>query len=104
MLTTNNQLDATQLSALEDLADLCKKADGDLPPMYYHILEQKRISNNNFLYFQKDKLIGFLSVYFFYTDACEVSLIVAPKHRRKGIAKKLLLEALPLVEGKQMAK
>jgi ribosomal protein S18 acetylase RimI-like enzyme len=102
MLICNNQLNASQLRALDNLARSCRALDGDLPPLYLHILDQKRISDNNFFYFQDDNLIGFLSIYFFYTNACEVSVIVDPSHRRKGIAKRLIKAALPLLEAKQV--
>lgn len=46
--------------------------------------------------------MGFLSVYFFYSNACEVSVIVAPSHRRQGIAKRLLQTVMPLLLAKQM--
>ncbi|MBA3536624.1 MAG: GNAT family N-acetyltransferase [Tatlockia sp.] len=102
MLICNNQLNAGQIQALNNLAQACRTVDGDLPPLYIHILDQKRISDNNFFYFQDDKLIGFLSIYFFYTNACEVSVIVHPSQRRQGIAKRLIKAALPLLEAKQV--
>lgn len=102
MLICNNQLNTDQLSALNELATACREVDRDLPPLYLHILEQKRLSDSNFLFYQNDTLVGFLSIYFFYTNACEISLIVAPDKRRKGIAKQLIKAALPLLEAKQV--
>ncbi|WP_028388841.1 GNAT family N-acetyltransferase [Legionella fairfieldensis] len=102
MLICNNQLSATQLQAVDVLAALCHGTDGGLPALYRHILEQKRITDNNVLYFQENNLLGFLSVYFFYADACEVSILVAPTHRRQGIAKQLLRAILPLLTIKQI--
>ncbi|MBA2657464.1 MAG: GNAT family N-acetyltransferase [Tatlockia sp.] len=102
MLICNNQLNTVQLDSLNQLAALCKATDGDLPPLYIHILEQKRLSDSNFLYYQDNKLVGFLSVYFFYTNACEITMIIDPNHRRKGLAKQLLAALIPLIEAKQV--
>jgi ribosomal protein S18 acetylase RimI-like enzyme len=100
MLVCNNQLSTTQLSALGKLARLCAAVDKDLPPLYKHILRQKRVSDNNFFYYKDKELIGFLSVFFFYADACEISLMIAPKFRRQGKARRMLKAALPLIQTK----
>ncbi|MBA2651542.1 MAG: GNAT family N-acetyltransferase [Tatlockia sp.] len=95
-------MNPSQLDALLKLAALCKAEDKDLPPLYTHILEQKRVSDSNYFFYQEDKLIGFLSVYFFYTNACEITIIIDPTQRHKGIAKRLIKAALPLLEAKQV--
>lgn len=102
MLIYNNQLTNIQLHAVDILSASCRAVDGGIPTLYRHILEQKRVTENNILYYQNDNLVGFLSVYFFYTDACEISLMVAPTHRRQGIAKQLLQAIMPLLIAKQM--
>lgn len=102
MLIGNNQLNPTQLNALEELSTLCRSADGDVPAIYPHILVQKRSTESNVFYYEGDKLIGFLSVYFFYMDACEVAVLVDPSHRRQGIAKQLIQTIIPLVKAKQI--
>ncbi|KTC86970.1 GNAT family N-acetyltransferase [Legionella brunensis] len=102
MIICNNQLDNNQLKAVHDLTMLCREQDGGTPTLYDHLLVQKRPTDNNVLYFQEGQLIGFLSVYFFYEDACEVSVLVAPAHRRQGIARQLLRNILPLLIAKDM--
>jgi ribosomal protein S18 acetylase RimI-like enzyme len=102
MLICNNQLNDTQLQALDVLSALCKAEDGNLPALYTHILKQQRTTDSNILYFQQDNLVGFLSVYFFYRDACEVTIMVAPEYRRQGIAKRLLKNIFPLVVSREM--
>ncbi|CEK09335.1 GNAT family N-acetyltransferase [Legionella hackeliae] len=102
MIICNNQIDDDQLKAIQDLASLCREHDGGTPTFYNHLLIQKRPTENNVLYFQDNQLLGFLSVYFFYEDACEVSLIVSPLHRRQGIAKQLLQTIMPLLTAKEM--
>ncbi|WED42747.1 GNAT family N-acetyltransferase [Legionella cardiaca] len=104
MIICNSQLDDAQLQAVLDLAAQCREHDGGTPTFYNHLLLQKRPTENNVLYFQEGQLIAFLSVYFFYEDACEVSLMVAPKYRRQGIAKQLLHTIFPLLIAKEMDK
>ncbi|OCH99009.1 hypothetical protein A8135_09680 [Legionella jamestowniensis] len=102
MIICNNQVSDSQLQAIQDLAALCREQDGGIPSFYNHLLLQKRPTENNVFYYQDDQLLGFLSVYFFYEDACEVSLLVAPAHRRQGIAKQLLTTIIPLLIAKEM--
>lgn len=98
MLTCTNQLSAQQLTDLEKLCDLCKATDSNLVAFYKHYLSQKRSSPCNILYYQQNQLIGFLSLFFFYKDACEIALMVAPAHRRDGIASRLIKECLSLIK------
>lgn len=102
MIICNNQLNDSQLNAVNRLAELCHEADKGVPKNYHHLLTQKRTTENNVLYFQEDNLLGFLSVYFFYDDACEISLMVDPTHRRQGIARQLLRTIMPLLKAKDI--
>lgn len=95
MILTNNQLDESQLNAVDQLATECLKVDGGLPGLHRYILEQERTLDNNVFYYQDDHLIGFLSIYFFYEDTCEIGLIISPNSRRKGLAKQLIQSILP---------
>ncbi|WP_026069204.1 GNAT family N-acetyltransferase [Legionella tunisiensis] len=102
MLICNNHVSDTQLKSIDDLATLCRAADGGVPPLYRHLLIEKRATDNNVFYYQDSNLVGFLSVYFFYQDACEVSIIVDPTHRRQGIATQMLQSIMPLLLAKQI--
>ncbi|STX44729.1 N-terminal GNAT family acetyltransferase [Legionella donaldsonii] len=102
MLICNNHVSDTQLSAIDDLAALCRAADGGVPPLYRHLLIEKRATDNNVFYYQDNHLAGFLSVYFFYEDACEISIIVDPTYRRQGIATQMLQSIMPLLLTKQI--
>ncbi|MBI2785540.1 MAG: GNAT family N-acetyltransferase [Legionella longbeachae] len=97
MLTKTNQLNEAQLKALEQLKTVCRKTDGSVPNLYIHLLMQKRNLPTSLLYYEKKRLVGFLSVFFFYEDAVEIALLVHPSFRRKGIAKKLLRNILPII-------
>lgn len=98
MIKNTNQLNAQQERELIKLAELCKKKDSSIPNLYTHILIQHRAFPASLLYYEQDELIGFLSAYFFYDDAVEISLVVHPSFRKKGIAKTLIRTILPLIQ------
>lgn len=102
MIVRKNQLTNEELQMVRDLAALCAAHDGAAPIFYPNILLQKRSTESNILYFENNSLIGFISIYFFYADACEITLMVAPGNRRNGIAKKLLSKALPIFFSRQV--
>jgi len=111
----NDQLSPSQLAELDGLISACEQVDGGSPLCYLHLLAAKR-DKNNFLYYQqvvtpeptsadkpiltKQSLIGFLGLFFFYEDACEVSLLVHPAHRRQGVARSLLMAAISVLSSK----
>ena len=90
MIKSTHQLDEQQLKDLKDLRARCKKENGSTPNIYVHILSQLRTLPASLLYYKKGKLLGFLAAFFFYDDAVEISMLVDPKARRKGIAKELM--------------
>ena len=102
MLVNNEQLTEAQQQALVALSACCQLTDGGLPVVYHQLLRQKRNSDNNVLFYRNQDLLGFLSVYFFYEKACEISLMVTPSHRRQGVSRLLLGTIIPLLEKKQM--
>lgn len=112
MLLQNDQLTAKQLKDLDELVKVVLAHDHGGPAIYKHLLLEKRDAPTHFLYYLADKkiktrspLVGFLSLYFFYEDAIEVSLWIHPDFRHKEIDKQLLLAAMPLclsVQKKQL--
>lgn len=108
MIINNQQLSDQQLSDLDKLIDIAKKHDGGAPAVYKHLLVLSRDTPSNFLYYtpaigtHPPQLMGFLSLYFFYQDSCEVGLLVHPEARHQGIAKQLLKEALSLCNIKKI--
>lgn len=98
----NNQLSSQQLSDLDELCKDCKRIDGNTIATYQHILSQNRSISCNKLYYQQKRLIGFLSCFFFYEDACEIVLMVAPSARGRGLATQMLDESLPLLMSEQV--
>lgn len=97
MIIQNNQLTVLQLQQFDKLYDICQKVDQGSPAIYRSLLAEERLSKNNVLYYDNSVLIGFLSVYFFYENACEISVLVHPTHRRQKIATQLLQQIIPLL-------
>lgn len=98
MIINNHQINADQLLALEQLSLACKESDRSAPNIYPHILTQQRTFAANFLFYDQKQLLGFLGAFFFYDDAVEISLLVHPAYRNKGIARQLLHAVLPLIQ------
>jgi ribosomal protein S18 acetylase RimI-like enzyme len=98
MILSLHQINEQQLEQLNQLALICKKTDKSTPNLYTHILTQHRTYPACLLYYEKEVLVGFLSTFFFYEDAVEISLMIHPQYRHKGIAKNLLNLIAPLVE------
>ncbi len=86
-----------ELEDFNKLCNRCKKYDGNIVANYPHILQSKRQRPSIILYYHQEKLIGFLSTYFFYADACEIALMVDPKYRRRKIATLMLQQIIPLL-------
>lgn len=98
MFKNTNQLTEKQLNDLERLRVACKEADGSAPNLYTHILAKPRALPASLLYYENDKLLGFLSAFFFYDDSVEIALLIDPSVRKRGLAKKLLLSIIPLIQ------
>ncbi len=92
MLIRTQQLDSQQLKQLDVLSNECKQVDGNTIPFYPHLLCKDRIIPSNLLFYKQQQLVGFLSAFFFYEDACEITMMVSPLFRHQGIAALLLYE------------
>lgn len=101
-MKTTDQLNEQQLIELETLRQACKMENDSTPNLYTHILSQPRIYPASVLYYENNQLVGFLSAFFFYENAVEISLLVHPNARRRGIASALLKEILPLLKSLQL--
>ena len=104
MLTHHYQISTNELDDIDSLSLDCQRFDGNKIPIYKHLLIQQRMLPCCILYYDEKKLIGFLSIFFFYNDACEVSIMVAPASRRKGVATKMITEILPLIRSQKIQK
>lgn len=108
MIINNEQLSDSQLDSLDELVAIARKVDNGSPAIYKHLLILQRDIPSNFLYYtpaigtKPAQLIGFLSLYFFYENTAEVSLLVHPDYRRQNIAKMLLEAATALCKIKKI--
>lgn len=102
MLFCNRQVDEKLLIKLDKLTAICNEYDKGIPTLYRHILTQKRDTESNGYYLQGEEMAGFISIYFFYANACEVSLMIDPNHRRQGLAKQLIKAMLPLFHAREL--
>lgn len=98
----NHQLTSDDLTQLKDLVRRCQTEDGNTIPIYSHILLQRRALPCNVLLYHQQKLIGFLSVFFFYTNGCELILMIDPKWRRQGLAMRLYAMIKPVLQSRML--
>lgn len=91
-----------QLEDLEALMARCKAKDQNTVPIYKHLIDKFHTLPCNILYYDNDLLIGYLRTYFFYTNACEVAVMVDPDFRRRGIARAMLNEIIPILQIEQI--
>ena len=103
-MVSQHQLSSDELSQLDVLMAQCGEQDKNMLPVYPNLLVNYRAHASNVLCYCQQSLVGFLSAYFFYEDACEIALMVAPQYRHKGLARSLLAKIWPLLDSMQMKK
>jgi N-acetylglutamate synthase-like GNAT family acetyltransferase len=104
MILQNDQLSTSELQELDDLIEVIHHHNESTPAVYKHLLMIRREQPSNFLYYEKNTmsgekfLIGILSVFYFYEDACEISLLIHPQFRAESIDQLLFQTALPFIQ------
>lgn len=79
-------LTKTELTDIQWLADLCNSYGGlDLKLNWSSLQERSPTELNDFLYYENGTLIGYLALFSFNSQEAEISGMVAPTQRRKGI-------------------
>lgn len=104
MLMCLNGLSVNQLADIDRLLVKCKQHDGNSIPIYKHLIEKPHPLPCNILYYCKEQLAGYLRSFFFFHDACEISLMVDPNLRRKRIGTQLLEAILPIMQNEYISK
>ena len=85
----------TELAAIEQLAQLCNSYEGlDLKINRETLRSRPHNEINDFLYYEQDVLVGFLGLFSFNPHEAEISGMVHPEYRRKGIFTTLFQAAL----------
>jgi ribosomal protein S18 acetylase RimI-like enzyme len=100
MITSNHQLTLEQYLEVKALAEQCRQQDGNHFPLFGHVLLQPRSLPCNWFYYHDTQLIGFVSAFFFYENACELAILVHPDWRRRHIAKELLSHIVPVMQSR----
>lgn len=79
-------LDATELSEIKRLAQLCNQhEDLDLKLNWGLLQDRSRDQLNDFLYYADGQLVGFLALFSFNSQEGEISGMVHPAYRQHGI-------------------
>lgn len=85
-----SKLSADELEAVDRLVAICNSHDGiDLKVNPDMLKNRPGTHVEDFLCYEDDTLIGFLGMYVFHGEEAEVSGMVHPAHRRKGIFRAL---------------
>ena len=89
MIQSTNTLNDHQLLEVKALIAICQKYDGTFrDPYLSNMLNFDPDMPAFFLYYEKDELVGLLTVYADDPDV-DVAILVHPNHRRQGIARAL---------------
>lgn len=97
MLDLPTGLDARALAAIEALEQRTVAADGGRLKLEWGTLRSRRPDESrDVLWWDGDRLLGFLGIYGFGGPALELAGMVDPVARRQGIGRALLAAALPL--------
>ncbi|WP_432776688.1 GNAT family N-acetyltransferase [Brevibacillus gelatini] len=85
-IVTTKSMSAAQLEEVSQLAVICNEHDGIDLKINPSMLEKRSGDHpEDFLCYVDNKLVGFLGLYVFHNKEAEVSGMVHPAHRRKGI-------------------
>lgn len=85
-----NRLSAQELAAVKQLVELCNAHDGiDLKVNPDMLSNRGGLHPEDFLCYEDGRLVGFLGLYVFHGEEAEVSGMVHPQYRRKGIFRAL---------------
>ncbi len=104
-LTKLSRLHKNDLRSIKSLVDLCMQHDQYKVKLYWNVLQNRLTQElNDIFYFYNGNLVGYLAIFTFELDEAEISAIVHPKYRRRGIYKKLLAEALLEIKQRKINK
>ncbi|MGD8192698.1 GNAT family N-acetyltransferase [Brevibacillus ginsengisoli] len=104
-LVKKQGLTKEELEQIEQLAALCDQAENIQLKLNRDMLRNRPTNEtNDFLYYEDNQLVGFLGIYSFRSTEAEVSGMVHPDYRRKGIFRSLLQEAIDECKQREIPK
>jgi ribosomal protein S18 acetylase RimI-like enzyme len=93
-LVKKQGLTQAELGEIKLLAELCNRHEGLNLKLNWSILENReQDQTNDFLYYEEGALIGFLPLFSFNSAEAEISGMVHPEYRRRGVFAALYDEA-----------
>ncbi|GCE11559.1 GNAT family N-acetyltransferase [Tengunoibacter tsumagoiensis] len=96
-------LTTRELSEIEQLAQVCNAYEHlDLKLNWETLKSRPTKLTNDFLYYDQGALVGFLAIFSFNAKEAELSGMVHPDHRRKGIFTQLYQAAFVECERRQL--
>lgn len=105
MLEYAHGLTATALEAIADLERRVVSADGGRLKLEWGVLRSRPADEvRDLLWWEDDRLIGFLGIYGFHWQHLEVTGMVDPQARRRRIGRALFDAALPLCREQHKAR
>jgi ribosomal protein S18 acetylase RimI-like enzyme/N-acetylglutamate synthase-like GNAT family acetyltransferase len=88
------KLSQEELKEISQLADLCNKHENIELKLNWNMLrERSGQETNDYMFYENGQLVGFLGIYQFRSTEVEISGMVHPLHRRKGIFGELVRAA-----------
>jgi ribosomal protein S18 acetylase RimI-like enzyme len=79
-----------ELKEIKKLSLLCNQSDEIRMKLNWDMLRERSVElNNDFLYYKNNVLIGFLGLYSFSSKEAEISGMVHPHYRRRGVFREL---------------
>ena len=93
-LKAQSGLNATELEAVKALSQVSKEFDGVAVKLNYSMLDTRKPEQiTDFLYYQDGEIVGYMPLDCFGTKA-EITAVVHPEYRRRGIFKELYSAAM----------
>ncbi len=85
-----NGLNEKLMHDLRTLVAECRAADGFEPMIYWEVLKLKREVAGDYLLYEQNKLIGYLSTFYFEDYVIELSFAIHPDYRNQSLFEDLL--------------
>lgn len=98
-------LSPEELEEVRALWELCNKHEGiDIKLNWGTLSSRPAGVTNDFVYYENDRIVGFLAIYSFLSTEVEISGMVHPEARRRGIFNQLVQRAMEVCSQREVPK